>query len=101
MAATMFECSFTCTDAGVHVFAGTPSTSLPANGLIVSDNPGSGFRLRFSCRSDSMSGNVGQLIGLDGTTITSSSFFQIARGRPGELSVENMVNSQNALTARH
>ena len=87
------------TDAGVHVFTGTPSVSLPDNGLVVSDNPGSGRRLRFFCRSDSMSENVGQLIGLDGTAITSSGFFAIARQQPGELSVDNTVDSQSALTA--
>ena len=100
-ATILYHCSFTCTDAGVHVFSGTPSVSLPDNGLVVSDNPDSGRRLRFFCRSDSMSENVGQLIGLDGTTaITSSSFFAIARQQPGELSVENTVGSQSALVNR-
>ena len=84
----------------MHVFFGTPNVSLPDNGLVVSDNLGSAVRLRFFCRSDSMSENVGQLIGLDGTTaITNSSFFQIAREQPGELLVRNAVGSQNALTA--
>ena len=84
----------------MHVFSGTPSVSLPDNGLVVSDNPGSGNRLRFFCRSDSMSENVGQLIGLDGNTaITSNSFFAIARQQPGELSVENTVGSQSTLAA--
>ena len=83
----------------MHVFSGSPSGNLPDNGLVVSDNPGSGRRLRFFCRSDSMSENVGQLIGLDGmTAITSSSFFQIAREQPGELMLRNAVGSQNALT---
>ena len=96
----LYECSYTCTDAGVHIFTGTPSGNLPDNGLVVSDNPGSGRRLRFFCRSDSMSEDVGQLIGLDGTTpITSSSFFAIARQQPGELLVTNTVGSQNALQA--
>ena len=87
------------TDAGVHIFTGTPNGNLPDNGLVVSDNPGSGRRLRFFCRSDSMSENVGQLIGLDGTAFTSSSFFAISRQQPGEVSVENTVGSQNALQA--
>ena len=85
-------------DAGVHVFSGSPSGNPPDNGLVVSDNPGSGRRLRFFCRSDSMSEDVGQLIGLDGTAITSSSYFAIAREQPGELSVTNTVGSQSALT---
>ena len=47
-----------------------------------------------------MSPNVGQLIGLDGTTaVTSNSFFEIARLQPGELMVRNAAGSQNALTA--
>ena len=92
----VYECSCTCIDAGVHVFSGTPH-SLPANGLVIS--VGSGTRLRFFCRSDSMSANVGQLIGLDGTTaLTNNSFFEIVRSQPGELMVRNRVSSQNALT---
>ena len=43
--------------------------------------------------------NVGQFIGLDGTALTSNSFFDIAHPQPGELTVENIVGSQSALTA--
>ena len=44
--------------------------------------------------------NVGQFIGLNGTTaLISNSFFAIARSQPGELTVENIVGSQSALTA--
>ena len=46
-----------------------------------------------------MSGNVGQFIGLDGTPLTSNSFFDIARRQPGEITMENRVGSKNALTA--
>ena len=47
-----------------------------------------------------MSENVGQFIGLDGTTaLTSNSFFDIARQIPGELTVQNIVGSQSALIA--
>ena len=99
IATILYQCFFACTGAGLHVFSGTPSVSLPDNGLVVADNPGSGRRLRFFCRSDSLSENVGQLIGLDGTAITSSSFFAIARRQPGELSVDNTVGPQSALTA--
>ena len=93
----VYECSCTCIDAGVHVFSGTPH-SLPANGLVIS--VGSGTRLRFFCRSDSMSANVGQLIGLDGTTaVTSNNFFEITHPQRGELIVHNAVGSQSALTS--
>ena len=47
-----------------------------------------------------MSANVGQLIGLDGTTaLTSNNFFGITRSQPGELMVRNAAGSQSALTA--
>ena len=86
-------------DAGVHVFRGSPRGNFPNNGLVVSDNVGSGFRSRIYCRSDSMSANVGQFIGLDGTALNSNSFFAIARPQPGEITIENTVGSQSALTA--
>ena len=82
----------------MHVLRGTPGGNLPPNGLVIS--VGSEVRLRLFCRSDSMSENVGQLIGLDGTTaVTSNSFFEIARPQRGELMVRNRVGSQNALTS--
>ena len=81
----------------MRVFKGTPIDNLPSNSLVISNNPGSGFRLRIFCRSDSMSENVGQLIGLDGETTSSNNFFAIGRQQPGELSIENRVGSQNSL----
>ena len=84
----------------MHVFRPTSVGSLPSNGLVVSDNPGFGFRLRIFCRSDSMSDNVGQLIGLDDASpLNSNSFFVLSRPQPGELIIENRVGSQNSLTA--
>ena len=85
--------------SGVQLFRGSPRGSLPNNGLAISENPGSGFRLRIYCRSDSMSENVGQFIGLNGNALTSNSFFAIARPQPGEITVENIVGSQSALPA--
>ena len=67
------------------------------NGVVVSES--GSFRFRFFCRSDSISENVGQIIGLDGTPLTNNSFFFIARRQPGEISVENRVGSQDALTS--
>ena len=46
-----------------------------------------------------MLNDVGQLIGLHGTTLSSNNFFTIAHRQPGELSVENSIGSQNVLTA--
>ena len=89
------------TDAGVYIFRGSPRGNFPPNnGLVVSDNPAGGdFRFRIFCRSDSMSRNVGEFIGLDGTTaLTSNDFFIISQPQAGELQIESRVGSQNALT---
>ena len=90
------------TDAGIQIFRGSPSGNFPPdNGLVISDNPsGNDFRFRIFCRSDSMSGNVGQFIGLDGnSTLASNSIFAVARRQPGELVIENRVGIQSALTS--
>ena len=95
-------CEFAFPDAGVHIFRGSPRGNFPSNnGLVVSDDPaGNDYRFRIFCRSDSESRNVGQFIGLDGTTsLTSNSFFFIANPQPGEIFVQNTVGSQSALTA--
>ena len=42
---------------------------------------------------------VGELIGLDGTAITSNNFVDIDNSDPGELDVNNRVGSQDPLTA--
>lgn len=94
--------SITTTDAGVYVFWGSPRGNFPPdNGLVICDNPSdrNDFRFRIICRSESQSRNVGELIGLDGTTaLTNNVFFNIFNGQPGELRVQNVVGSQNALT---
>ena len=46
-----------------------------------------------------MSRNVGQFIGLNGNALTNNSFFAIARPQPGEITVENIIGSQSAITA--
>ena len=84
--------------AGIQLFDGNQSYNLPNNGIAGLHNPGSGFRLRIFCGSDSMQENVGQFIGLNGIAITGNSFFAIAHPRPGEVSVDNLVGSQSALT---
>ena len=45
-----------------------------------------------------MMDNVGELIGLNGNVITSNNFFDINNPQPGEVTVENTVGSQDALT---
>ena len=98
-----FFCCFV--GAGIHVFNGkSPIGSLPNNGLVrpivtASTNPDV-RRLRFFCRSDSTLKNVGELIGLGGTAITSSDFFEIsADGNGGELEVANFVSSDDVTSS--
>ena len=43
--------------------------------------------------------DVGELLGLNGTPITSSSFFDISNSNRGEVDVNNRVGSQDPLTA--
>ena len=78
--------------AGIHVFQGIPRGSLPNNGLVSfldRQSKNTGLHLRLFCRSDSMTGNVGNLTGLIGTTVNSGSPFNISRPLPGELIVES------------
>ena len=94
--------SFVFTGAGIQVLASSaPKGSQPNNGLIRSTSPASNGtrRLRFVCRSNSTAQNVGELIGLDGTAITNSSFFDIDNSQPGDLNVNNRVGFQDPLTA--
>ena len=91
--------------AGIHAFRGASTGdlqvpgSLPNNGIVISLNKTeNGFYFRFFCRSDSMMSNVGMLIGLDGTAITTGGVFTIAHQQRGELTVENKLN-QTVLTA--
>ena len=87
--------------AGIHVFRGAIFTgSQPNNGLVVSDDPGSGFRIRFYCRSDSLMFNIGELIGLDGTTFTGNDYLVFEPPEDGgEIRVENVVGSEQPLPA--
>lgn len=88
------------TDAGIRVFRGTPRGNSQNNGLAISEDPtGSTFRLRIFCRSDTTLPDVGEFVGLDGTSLSSNTYLDISRRQPGELSVENIVGFQSALTA--
>ena len=91
---------FVFAGAGIHVFIGVGgSSSQPNNGLLVSNDPGSGRRFRFFCRSDSTMVGVGELIGLDGSPIMTSNVFGFEAPQDGgELRVENSVGIQSALT---
>ena len=110
-----FTMHFNSTGYGIHIFVGTstPSSidlagSLPNNGLVIVYPTGNSFGrfLRIFCRSDSMMDNVGDIIGLDGTVI-SSGRFAIERAQPGEITMENSVtqgplpsNEQGVYTCR-
>ena len=84
----------------MHVFRGSPRGNHPNNGLVVSNSVGSGFRFRIFFRSDSMSANVGEIIGLNGNALSSNGFFAISPGgQTGEIAISNTVGSQSALTA--
>ena len=100
--------------AGIHVFNGiAPIGSQPNNGLVrpivsTSTDPLT-RRLRFFCRSDSTMRNVGELIGLEGTAITTNDVFEIITNpsNGGELQVENFIlnddvtsNEQGVYTCR-
>ena len=43
---------------------------------------------------------VGELIGLDGSHVSNSGFFEISHPQPGELSVVNFVTNSTDLTAK-
>ena len=94
------ETIFIFTGAGFHVFNGANTGSQPNNGLVVSANPESGRRIRFFYRSDSLTDNVGELIGLDGNTFSGNDYLAIEPpGNGGELGIENVVGSQQPLPA--
>ena len=88
--------------AGIHVFNGEPPIgSQPNNGLvrpfdIISTDPETRLLL-FFCRSDSTMRNVGELIGLEGTAITSNDVFEITTDNlnGGELQVFNSAGSND------
>ena len=78
----------------------TPSTGpMPNNGLVISTNPGSGRRFFFECRSNSLTVGVGDFIGLDVSPIVGDTDFFRFRDtdRGGEISIENVVNSETLL----
>ena len=86
--------------AGIHVFRGTNTGSQPNNGLVVSDDPESSYRIRFYCRSDSLMFNVGDLIGLDGNNFTGNDYLVFEPPQDGgEIRVENIVGSEQPLPA--
>ena len=94
------EVIFIFTGAGFHVFNGASTGSLPNNGLAISNDAGSGFRIRFFCRSDSLTLNVGELFGLDGNTFSGNNYLVFEPpGNGGELRIENVVGSQQPLPA--
>ena len=88
------------TGAGIHVFDVASIGSQPNNGLAVFANPERGFRIRFFCRSDSLTRNVGELIGLDGNTFSGNDYLAIQTPQSGgELRIVNTVGSEEPLPA--
>ena len=88
--------------AGIHVFNGEPPIgSQPNNGLgrpfVTTSTIPDLRRLRFFCRTDSTMRNLGELIGPEGTAITTNAVFEIITNRAngGELQVTNFVESNN------
>ena len=86
---------------GVFVFIGSGEIGAQTNnGLVISNNPGGGRRFRFFCRSNSLTFGVGELIGLEGSRVITSSFFGFETPtNGGELRVENTVGSEDPLPA--
>ena len=94
------EVIFIFTGTGFHVFNGTKTGSQPNNSLVVSANPESGRRIRFFCRSDSLTRNVGELIGPDGNTFSGNDYLAFETpASGGELRIMNTVGSQQPLPA--
>ena len=85
--------------AGIHVFNGVPKGSVQNNEPVTANDSDSMFHLRFFCRSDSMSNNAGELIGLHNSTLTNSHPFNISTPQPGELLV--FVDNHTRLTPSH
>ena len=89
--------------AGIHVFNGiAPIGSQPNNGLVRPIVPAEGTRrLHFFCRSDSTMRNLGEVIGLEGTAITSTPVFEIITnsGNGGELQVTNSIESSDVTSS--
>ena len=91
---------FISTGAGFHVFNGASRGSQPNNGLVVLTDIESRFRTRFFCRSDSLTFNVGELIGLDGNTFSGNDYLAFQTpSNGGELGIENVVGSEQPLPA--
>ena len=88
------------TGAGFHVFKGVNTGSQPNNGLAISNDAGTLFRIRFFCRSDSLTRNVGELIGLDGNTFTGNDYLVFETPtNGGELRIVNTVGREEPLPA--
>ena len=87
--------------AGIFVVTGFgESAAQPNNDLVISHDLVSGRRFRFFCRSNSLTFDVGELIGLDGSLVVANSFFNFETpGNGGELRIENTAGFEVPLTA--
>ena len=87
--------------AGIYVIVGDHSIqigALPNNSLIISNDAAETVRFHFVCRSSSSSSNVGELLGLDGSAVSTGSFFAILNVQVGTVDVQNN-NGHTAVTA--
>ena len=74
--------------------------SQPNNGLAILTDSGSLFRIRFICRSDTLTLNVGELIGLNGNIFSGNDYLVFDTPQNGgELRIENVVGSEQPLPA--
>ena len=89
------------TGAGIHVSNGA-SISVGYhrnNSVLVSIDDSSDYRLRFYCLSGTDLYEQGELLGLDGDTLTDDTFFNTTNEEPGALVVMNSVDGgQDAIT---
>ena len=85
---------------GVNDFA----AALPNNGLVFSLNVTSGNRFRIRCYSESTQDNVGEILGLDGTPVTTGPIFTVTNPNPAGVGIHSAVdlamNNQGVYTCR-
>ena len=88
------------TGAGIYVFTGAQTGSMPNNSLVVAVDPRPGSdeaRLHLLCGSDSMTEGVGTLVGVGGRNFSGGKLFTLDNSQPGEFVLESTA-AQDALT---
>ena len=89
---------------GVNDPPALPITALPNNGLVFSLDVTSGSRFRIRCYSESTQDDVGEILGLDGTPITTGPVFSVINPNPAGVEIISAVdlamNDQGVYTCR-